>query len=106
MRHLVRLVTPPGGVVGDFFCGTGPTGEAAIIEGFNAILSDKDPQAIALTRVRLAKPIQPLMFAEPGQPSEALPSPGPRWTPRQASSILTSPHDPARIPRGDRNDHH
>lgn len=62
MRWLVRLVTPPGGTILDPFCGTGPTGEAAIIEGFDAILLDKDPQAIALTRVRLAKPIQPLMF--------------------------------------------
>jgi DNA modification methylase len=72
MRWLVRLVTPPGGIVGDFFCGTGPTGEAAIIEGFDAILLDKDPQAIALTRVRLAKPMQPLM------PGLDVPDPGER----------------------------
>lgn len=62
MQWLIRLVTPPGGVVLDPFCGTGTTGQAAMIEGFNAILVDKDPQAIALTRVRLAKPVQPLLF--------------------------------------------
>ena len=77
MRWLVRLVTPPGGTVGDFFCGTGPTGEAAIIEGFNAILLDKDPQAIALTRVRLAKPIQPLMFAPEPTAERSVPKPPP-----------------------------
>jgi len=72
MRWLLRLVTPPGGTVLDPFAGTGPTGEAAIIEGFDAILLDKDPQAIALTRVRLAKPMQPLMFAaEPTEPQQA-----------------------------------
>ena len=62
LRWLARLVTRPGGTILDPFAGTGTLGEAAIVEGFNAILLDKDPQAIALTRVRLAKPIQPLMF--------------------------------------------
>lgn len=33
MRWLVRLVTPPGGVVLDPFMGSGSTGKAAIIEG-------------------------------------------------------------------------
>jgi hypothetical protein len=62
MRWLVRLVTPPGGTVLDPFCGTGTTGEAAILEGFDAVLIDKDPDALALTRVRLAKPVQPGLF--------------------------------------------
>lgn len=62
MRWLARLVTPPGGTVLDPFCGTGTTGEAAILEGFDAVLIDKDPDALALTRVRLAKPVQPGLF--------------------------------------------
>ena len=34
MRYLVRLVTPPGGVVFDPFLGSGTTAVAAILEGF------------------------------------------------------------------------
>jgi hypothetical protein len=37
MRQLVRLVTPPGGVVLDPFTGSGSTGKAAILEGFDFI---------------------------------------------------------------------
>jgi DNA modification methylase len=37
MRQLVRLVTPPGGVVLDPFTGSGSTGKAAILEGFQFI---------------------------------------------------------------------
>lgn len=37
MRQLVRLVTPPGGVVLDPFVGSGSTGKAAILEGFEFI---------------------------------------------------------------------
>lgn len=64
MRWLARLVTPPGGTVLDLFCGTGTTGEACELEGFKAVLLDRDPQAIALARVRLAKPVQPSLFGE------------------------------------------
>lgn len=42
MRWLVRLVTPPGGVVLDMFAGTGTTGEAALREGFRAILIERE----------------------------------------------------------------
>jgi hypothetical protein len=58
MRWLVRLVTPPGGTVGDFFAGTGTTGEACVIEGFRCILAEKDPVAAELIKARLSKPIQ------------------------------------------------
>ena len=34
MRWLCKLITPPGGVVLDPFCGSGTTGKAAIKEGF------------------------------------------------------------------------
>ena len=62
MRWLIRLVTPPGGLVLDPFSGTGTTGEAAALDGFGAILVDRDPQALALTCVRLSKAVQPAMF--------------------------------------------
>jgi DNA modification methylase len=56
MRWLVRLVTPPGGVVLDPFCGTGTTLEAARLEGFRSIGIDSDPDSIALSRWRLNLP--------------------------------------------------
>ena len=37
MRHLIRLVTPPGGTVLEPFAGSGTTLAAATLEGFDAI---------------------------------------------------------------------
>lgn len=62
MRWLVRLVTPPGGTVADPFAGSGTTGEACVIEGFNCILVEKDPASAELIKARLSKPIQPDLF--------------------------------------------
>lgn len=42
MQHLVRLVTPPGGVVLDMYMGSGTTGKACMREGFTFIGIDKD----------------------------------------------------------------
>ena len=42
MRWLVRLVTPPGGVVLDPFMGSGSTGVAALREGFRFVGVDMD----------------------------------------------------------------
>ena len=87
IRWMARLVTRPGGTILDPFAGTGTLGEAAIIEGFNAILVDKDPQAIALTRVRLAKPIQPDMFgADPGE--QVAPVVAPKAAPADQGSLF------------------
>lgn len=53
MRNLVRLVTPPDGIVLDPFGGSGTTGEAALLEGFNTILIEQDPDYCKLIEVRL-----------------------------------------------------
>jgi len=37
MRYLIKLITPPGGTVLDPFTGSGSTGKAAILEGFDFI---------------------------------------------------------------------
>lgn len=47
LRWLCRLVTPPGGTVLDPFAGTGTTGEAALLEGFKAILIEREPEYLA-----------------------------------------------------------
>jgi site-specific DNA-methyltransferase (adenine-specific) len=44
MRWLVRMVTPPGGVVLDPFAGTGTTGAAAFYEGFSAVLIEREEE--------------------------------------------------------------
>ena len=44
MRWLARLVTPPGGVILDPFAGTGTTAEAALAEGFRAILIEREAE--------------------------------------------------------------
>jgi hypothetical protein len=64
MSWLVRLITPPGGVVLDPFAGTGTTGEACLVEGFRCVLIERDPVAVELMRTRLRKPVQPVMFGE------------------------------------------
>jgi DNA modification methylase len=46
MRWLVRLVTPPDGLVIDPSAGSGTTGEAAYLEGFSSILIEHDPESV------------------------------------------------------------
>jgi len=52
MRYLCRLVTPPGGVVLDPFMGSGSTGKAAILEGFQFIGIDMTPEYVAIAEAR------------------------------------------------------
>lgn len=47
MRYLVRLITPPGGVVLDPFAGSGSTGVAAMLEGFDSILIEREAAYVA-----------------------------------------------------------
>jgi len=47
MRYLVRLITPPGGVVLDPFAGSGSTGVAAMLEGFESILIEREAEYVA-----------------------------------------------------------
>lgn len=54
MEWLVRLVTPPGGIVLDPFAGSGTTGVAAARQGFRALLIDRDAHAVELSRARVA----------------------------------------------------
>jgi transcriptional regulator with XRE-family HTH domain len=62
MRWLVRLVTPPGGVVLDPFAGSGTTGEACIVEGARCVLIEQEAAHLPLILARLSKPIQPDLF--------------------------------------------
>jgi DNA modification methylase len=65
MRYLCRLVTPPGGTVFDPFCGSGSTGKAAVMEGFQFIGIELNPEyaAIAEARIRAEVEKTPLLEA-------------------------------------------
>lgn len=58
MRWLVRLVTPPGGVVLDPFAGSGTTVEAALLEGFDVIGIEREPTYLPLIDARIARTTQ------------------------------------------------
>lgn len=53
MRYLCRLVTPPSGAVLDPFAGSGTTGVAAIMEGFNFIGIDMDEGYCEIAKRRI-----------------------------------------------------
>ena len=53
MRHLVRLVTPSGGIVLDPFLGSGSTGLAAEMEGFDWVGIEKEAEYVAIAEARL-----------------------------------------------------
>jgi site-specific DNA-methyltransferase (adenine-specific) len=57
MRWLVRLVTPPGGVVLEPFAGSGTTAEACVVEGFRCIAVEREADYLPLIVARLTKPI-------------------------------------------------
>lgn len=64
MRWLIRLVTPPEGVVMEPFAGSGTTLEAAALEGFEVIGIEREPDYLPLIINRLSKPMQQSLFGE------------------------------------------
>ncbi|SDG95993.1 DNA-methyltransferase [Klenkia brasiliensis] len=62
MRWLVRLVTPPGGLVLDPFAGSGTTAEACVVEGFRCTTIEREAKYLPLIVGRLAKPIQGVLL--------------------------------------------
>lgn len=57
MRYLCRLVTPPGGKILDPFMGSGSTGKAAMLEGFDFVGCEMDEDSFntAQRRIRHAQ---------------------------------------------------
>lgn len=53
MRWLVRLVTPPGGVVLDPFMGSGTTGMAAVGQGFDFVGMELEADHMQIARARI-----------------------------------------------------
>ncbi len=74
LRWLVKLITPPGGTVLDPFAGSGTTAEAAMLEGFDAILIEKDPASVKDIKHRMARwsgGDMPLFAPVPAPPEDA-----------------------------------
>ena len=55
MRYLVRLVTQPGGTVLDPFTGSGSTGKAAVLEGFEFIGIEREAEYVAIAEARIVE---------------------------------------------------
>ena len=53
MRYLVRLITPPNGIVLDPFMGSGSTGKACAYEGFNFIGIDQSAEYVEIAKARI-----------------------------------------------------
>lgn len=53
MAYLVRMVTPPGGLVLDPFMGSGSTGKAAMREGFRFVGIDMTPEYVGIATARI-----------------------------------------------------
>jgi site-specific DNA-methyltransferase (adenine-specific) len=53
MRYLCRLITPPHGLILDPFMGSGSTGKAAILEGFNFVGIEKEEQYVEIAKARI-----------------------------------------------------
>lgn len=58
MQWLVRLVTPPGGTVLDPFAGSGSTGKACRLEGFQHIGIEADPAFASIAALRSGSDFQ------------------------------------------------
>lgn len=58
MRYLVRLVTPPGGIVLDPYMGSGTTGIAAVQQGFGFVGIERDPEYFPIAVARVEKALQ------------------------------------------------
>ena len=54
-RYLCRMITPEGGVVLDPFMGSGTTGIAAILNGFDFIGIEKEEEYFKIAERRIAK---------------------------------------------------
>jgi site-specific DNA-methyltransferase (adenine-specific) len=53
MRYLCRLITLPNGTVLDPFTGSGSTGKAAVLEGFNFIGVEQSAEYIEIAKARI-----------------------------------------------------
>ena len=71
MRWLVRLITPPGGLVLDPFLGSGTTGVAAVSEGNAFMGCDLSPEFVAVARQRIEHALAGVGIEQTGEAAAA-----------------------------------
>lgn len=54
MRWLVRLITPPQGIVLDPFCGSGTTATVAKAEGFQFVTIEREENYAEIAKARVS----------------------------------------------------
>jgi site-specific DNA-methyltransferase (adenine-specific) len=64
MTWLCRLICPPGGVILDPFLGSGTTMVAAVLEGFDGIGIDCEPEYLAIAEKRVEHAVEQRRIAE------------------------------------------
>jgi len=75
MRWLCRLATPSGGTILDPYTGSGTTGVAAALEGFDFIGCDLSPEYVEIARARIAHAREfPAMWEPDYQAPEEVPA--------------------------------
>jgi DNA modification methylase len=74
MRWLVRLVTPPDGVVLEPFAGSGATVEACILEGFRCVAIEREADYLPLIMQRIHRQTDPVAHHELTKDDDAEPS--------------------------------
>jgi hypothetical protein len=89
MQYLIRLVTPPGGLVLDCFAGTGTTGEAAYREGCRAVLIEREEEYLADIRRRMA-----LVLAGPEERARESIKAKVKDKPADHGPLFAKPYDP------------
>ena len=80
MAYLCRLITPPGGTILDPFMGSGSTGKAAVLEGFNFVGIEREDEYMPIAEARIAwavaevaKPARPRPVVAKQPPAAATP---------------------------------
>ena len=74
MQWLCRLVTPPGGIILDPFMGSGSTGKAAVLEGFQFVGCEREDEYMPIAAARIAWAIGAVASREEERPSVPLPA--------------------------------
>jgi site-specific DNA-methyltransferase (adenine-specific) len=58
MQYLVKMITPPNGIVLDPFCGSGTTGVACKLEGYIFVGMEQDPEYTKIAQSRIKNYIE------------------------------------------------
>lgn len=105
MRHLCRLVTPPGGVVLDPFAGSGSTLVAAISEGFRCIGIEREEEYVAIVRARVEHALVEAVNAAAKKPNETKKAKGKKLLKSESAPVAktasVAPTDAGQLGFGD-----